>query len=161
MCQKDTPGFITSRLIVTLALEAMRIVEEGIADPDDVDLACVKAFNHAMGPIDTMDYSGLDTDAARGRQHAPHLRRALPGAPEPARARERRAARAQERHAASRATSRRAERAGAVTVEVADAVATVTVDNPPVNALDDPTLEGLGDAARAGRRRRRACAQSC
>ena len=61
VCQKDTPGFITSRLIVTLALEAMRIVEEGIADPDDVDLACVKAFNHAMGPIDTMDYSGLDT----------------------------------------------------------------------------------------------------
>ena len=61
VCQKDTPGFITSRLIVALALEAMRIVEEGIADPDDVDLACVKAFNHAMGPIDTMDYSGLDT----------------------------------------------------------------------------------------------------
>jgi 3-hydroxybutyryl-CoA dehydrogenase len=61
VCQKDTPGFITSRLIVTLALEAMRIVEEGIADPEDVDLACVKAFNHAMGPIDTMDYSGLDT----------------------------------------------------------------------------------------------------
>ena len=61
VCQKDTPGFITSRLIVTLALEAMRIVEEGIADPDDVDLACVKAFNHAMGPIDTMDLSGLDT----------------------------------------------------------------------------------------------------
>jgi 3-hydroxybutyryl-CoA dehydrogenase len=61
VCQKDTPGFITSRLIVTLALEAMRIVEEGIADPDDVDLACVKAFNHAMGPIDTTDYSGLDT----------------------------------------------------------------------------------------------------
>ncbi len=61
VCRKDTPGFITSRLIVTLALEAMRIVEEGIADPEDVDLACVKAFNHAMGPIDTMDYSGLDT----------------------------------------------------------------------------------------------------
>jgi 3-hydroxybutyryl-CoA dehydrogenase len=61
VCRKDTPGFITSRLIVALALEAMRIVEEGIADPEDVDLACVKAFNHAMGPIDTMDYSGLDT----------------------------------------------------------------------------------------------------
>ena len=61
VCRKDTSGFITSRLIVALALEAMRIVEEGIADPEDVDLACVKAFNHAMGPIDTMDYSGLDT----------------------------------------------------------------------------------------------------
>jgi 3-hydroxybutyryl-CoA dehydrogenase len=60
-CRKDTPGFITSRLIVSFMLEAMRIVEEGIADPEDVDLACQKAFNHAMGPFDTMDFSGLDT----------------------------------------------------------------------------------------------------
>ena len=61
VCRKDTPGFITSRLIVTLALEAMRIVEEGIADVQDVNKACVLAFNHAMGPLDTMDFSGLDT----------------------------------------------------------------------------------------------------
>jgi 3-hydroxybutyryl-CoA dehydrogenase len=61
VCRKDTPGFITSRLIVALMLEAMRIVEEGIADADDVDLACQKAFNHAMGPLDTADFSGLDT----------------------------------------------------------------------------------------------------
>jgi 3-hydroxybutyryl-CoA dehydrogenase len=61
LCQKDTPGFITSRLIITLGLEAMRIVEEGIASVEDVNLACVKAFNHAMGPLDTMDFSGLDT----------------------------------------------------------------------------------------------------
>jgi 3-hydroxybutyryl-CoA dehydrogenase len=60
-CQKDTPGFITSRLIVALGLEAMRIVEEGIASAEDVDVACVNAFNHAMGPLDTMDFSGLDT----------------------------------------------------------------------------------------------------
>jgi 3-hydroxybutyryl-CoA dehydrogenase len=61
LCNKDTPGFITSRLIVTLMLEALRIVEEGIADADDVDLACRQAFNHAMGPLETMDFSGLDT----------------------------------------------------------------------------------------------------
>jgi 3-hydroxybutyryl-CoA dehydrogenase len=61
VCQKDTPGFITSRLIVALSLEAMRIVEEGIADVGDVNRACVLAFNHAMGPLDTMDFSGLDT----------------------------------------------------------------------------------------------------
>lgn len=61
VCRKDTPGFITSRLIVALMLESMRIVEEGIADAEDVDLACQKAFNHAMGPLDTMDFSGLDT----------------------------------------------------------------------------------------------------
>ncbi len=61
VCRKDTPGFITSRLIVMLAVEAARIVEEGIADAEDVNVACVKAFNHAMGPLDTIDYSGLDT----------------------------------------------------------------------------------------------------
>lgn len=61
ICNKDTPGFITSRLIVTLMLEALRIVEEGIADADDVDLACRQAFNHAMGPLETADFSGLDT----------------------------------------------------------------------------------------------------
>ena len=61
VCNKDTPGFITSRLIIALALESMRIVEEGIADVADVDLACRKAFNHAMGPLETVDFSGLDT----------------------------------------------------------------------------------------------------
>lgn len=61
VCRKDTPGFITSRLVVALSLEAMRIVEEGIADVEDVNEACVLAFNHTMGPLDTMDFSGLDT----------------------------------------------------------------------------------------------------
>ncbi|MHB1539157.1 MAG: 3-hydroxyacyl-CoA dehydrogenase family protein [Solirubrobacteraceae bacterium] len=60
-CRKDTQGFITSRLIATFALEAMRILEEGIADVEDVDRACVLAFNHAMGPLETIDFSGLDT----------------------------------------------------------------------------------------------------
>lgn len=61
VCQKDTQGFITSRLIVTLALESMRILEEGIASAEDINRACVLAFNHAMGPLDTIDFSGLDT----------------------------------------------------------------------------------------------------
>jgi 3-hydroxybutyryl-CoA dehydrogenase len=60
LCRRDTPGFITSRLVIALGLEAMRIVEEGIADVDDVNRACVLAFNHRMGPLDTMDLSGLD-----------------------------------------------------------------------------------------------------
>jgi 3-hydroxybutyryl-CoA dehydrogenase len=86
LCRKDTPGFITSRLIVALMLEAMRIVEEGIADADDVDLACQKAFNHAMGPLDTADFSGLDTtlkvadnmrDAYGERFLAPQVLRSL------------------------------------------------------------------------------------
>jgi 3-hydroxybutyryl-CoA dehydrogenase len=61
LCGKDSAGFITSRLLIALALEATRIVEEGIASAEEVDFACVKAFNHAMGPLHTLDYSGLDT----------------------------------------------------------------------------------------------------
>lgn len=61
VCQKDTQGFLTSRLIMALIAESMRIVEEGIASPDDVNRACQLAFNHAMGPLQTVDLGGLDT----------------------------------------------------------------------------------------------------
>jgi 3-hydroxybutyryl-CoA dehydrogenase len=64
LCHKDTPGFITSRLMVGLALEAARIVDEGIASAEDVNKACTLAFNHAMGPLDTVDFSGLDVTLA-------------------------------------------------------------------------------------------------
>jgi 3-hydroxybutyryl-CoA dehydrogenase len=60
VCKRDSQGFITSRLIVMLALEAARIVEEGVAEPEDVNRACERAFNHAMGPLATVDMSGLD-----------------------------------------------------------------------------------------------------
>ena len=61
VCLKDAPGFITSRLIALLMIEAARIVDEGIASVEDVNKACVLAFNHAQGPLDTADLSGLDT----------------------------------------------------------------------------------------------------
>jgi 3-hydroxybutyryl-CoA dehydrogenase len=61
VCRRDTPGFITSRLMMALSIEAARILEEGIADADDINRACVLGFNHAMGPLDTLDLSGLDT----------------------------------------------------------------------------------------------------
>jgi 3-hydroxybutyryl-CoA dehydrogenase len=60
VCRKDTQGFVTSRLIALFMVEAARIVEEGIADPEDVDRACRLAFNHAMGPLETADLSGID-----------------------------------------------------------------------------------------------------
>jgi 3-hydroxybutyryl-CoA dehydrogenase len=60
VCKKDTQGFVTSRLIALFMVEAARIVEEGIADVEDVNKACVLAFNHALGPLDTADLSGLD-----------------------------------------------------------------------------------------------------
>jgi 3-hydroxybutyryl-CoA dehydrogenase len=61
VCKKDTPGFITSRLIALFMVEAARIVEEGIASVEDVNKACRLAFGHAQGPLDTADLSGLDT----------------------------------------------------------------------------------------------------
>ena len=60
VCKRDTQGFVTSRLIALFMVEAARIVEEGIADADDVDKACRLAFNHALGPLATADLSGLD-----------------------------------------------------------------------------------------------------
>jgi len=61
VCRKDTPGFVTSRLIAAFMVEAARIVEEGIASVEDVDTACQLGFGHAMGPFLTADLSGLDT----------------------------------------------------------------------------------------------------
>jgi 3-hydroxybutyryl-CoA dehydrogenase len=60
VCRRDTPGFVTSRLIALFMVEAARIVEEGIASAEDVDLACKLGFGHAMGPLATADLSGLD-----------------------------------------------------------------------------------------------------
>jgi 3-hydroxybutyryl-CoA dehydrogenase len=60
VCKKDTPGFVTSRLIASLIIEAARVVEEGIAEIEDVDTACRLGFGHAMGPLATADLSGLD-----------------------------------------------------------------------------------------------------
>jgi 3-hydroxybutyryl-CoA dehydrogenase len=63
VCKKDTPGFITSRLIALFMVEAARIVDEGIADVEDVNKACMLGFGHAQGPLATADLSGLDTVA--------------------------------------------------------------------------------------------------
>ena len=61
-------------------VEAARIVEEGIADVEDVNKACMLAFGHAMGPLDTADLSGLDTVERVADNLARELRRALPAA---------------------------------------------------------------------------------
>lgn len=66
VCQRDTQGFITSRLIMLWCIEAMRIVEEGIATVEDVNKACTLAFNHPMGPLDTADMGGLDSVVLAG-----------------------------------------------------------------------------------------------
>ncbi|WP_309081031.1 3-hydroxyacyl-CoA dehydrogenase family protein [Zhihengliuella sp.] len=56
----DAPGFASSRLGVAIALEAMRMVEEGVASPDDIDNAMVLGYKHPTGPLRTTDIVGLD-----------------------------------------------------------------------------------------------------
>ena len=57
---KDTPGFATSRLGVVLGLEAMRMVEQGVASPEDIDKAMELGYGHPMGPRRVSDLAGLD-----------------------------------------------------------------------------------------------------
>ena len=57
---KDSPGFASSRLGVALALEAMRMVEEGVAEPADIDRAMTLGYRHPVGPLQTTDIVGLD-----------------------------------------------------------------------------------------------------
>jgi 3-hydroxybutyryl-CoA dehydrogenase len=61
VCKKDVPGFVTTRMANVLLAEAYRLVEEGVATPEDVDKAAKLAFNHPMGPLELADFSGLDT----------------------------------------------------------------------------------------------------
>lgn len=56
----DSPGFASSRLGLVLALEAMRMLEEGVASAEDIDSAMVLGYRHASGPLATTDLVGLD-----------------------------------------------------------------------------------------------------
>lgn len=57
---KDSPGFASSRLGVALAIEAMRMVEEGVASAEDIDIAMELGYKHPVGPLKTTDIVGLD-----------------------------------------------------------------------------------------------------
>ena len=57
---RDSPGFASSRLGVALGLEAMRMVEEGVASPADIDAAMELGYRHPMGPLRLTDLVGLD-----------------------------------------------------------------------------------------------------
>lgn len=56
----DAPGFASSRLGVAIALEAMRMLEEGVASAEDIDNAMVLGYKHPTGPLKTTDIVGLD-----------------------------------------------------------------------------------------------------
>ena len=61
---KDSPGFASSRLGVTLGLEAIRMVEEGVAEPEAIDDAMRLGYKHPMGPLRLTDLVGLDVRLA-------------------------------------------------------------------------------------------------
>ena len=57
---RDVPGFATSRLGVALGMEAIRMVEQGVASPEDIDTAMVLGYRHPVGPLKLTDMVGLD-----------------------------------------------------------------------------------------------------
>jgi 3-hydroxybutyryl-CoA dehydrogenase len=57
---KDFPGFATSRLGVCLGMEAIRMVEQGVASAEDIDAAMVLGYRHPIGPLKLTDLVGLD-----------------------------------------------------------------------------------------------------
>ena len=56
----DTPGFATSRLDLIASLEAMRMLQDGVATAEDIDRAMVIAYRHPIGPLELSDIVGLD-----------------------------------------------------------------------------------------------------
>lgn len=61
---KDAPGFASSRLGLVIGLEAMRMLEEGVASADDIDAAMTLGYRHPMGPLKLTDLVGLDVRLA-------------------------------------------------------------------------------------------------
>lgn len=57
---RDVAGFVTTRLICAMVVEAVRLYESGVATAEDIDTACRLGFGHAMGPLATTDLTGVD-----------------------------------------------------------------------------------------------------
>lgn len=70
---RDSPGFASSRLGVAIALEAIRMLEEGVASAEDIDAAMVLGYKHPVGPLRLTDIVGLDVRL----NIAEHLERTL------------------------------------------------------------------------------------
>lgn len=79
VCRKDQPGFIASRAYAALRTECVRMVEEGLADPADIDKVLRLGFNFPVGPFELADVLGLDAyletlellEACYGERFAP------------------------------------------------------------------------------------------
>jgi len=70
---KDAPGFATSRLGVCLGMEAIRMVEQGVASAEDIDTAMVLGYRHPIGPLKLTDLVGLDVRMHIGEYLAQEL----------------------------------------------------------------------------------------
>jgi 3-hydroxybutyryl-CoA dehydrogenase len=57
---RDVAGFVTTRLISALVVEAVKLLESGVATAEDIDVACRLGFGHPMGPLATTDLTGVD-----------------------------------------------------------------------------------------------------
>ena len=58
---KDLPGFISNRIFTSFLMNAVRLVQEEIATPEDIDTVFKLGAGHAMGPLETLDLIGIDT----------------------------------------------------------------------------------------------------
>jgi 3-hydroxybutyryl-CoA dehydrogenase len=58
--KKDTPGFIVNRLMIPHFVEAVKMLEEGVATAEDIDKAVKLGLNYPMGPFELMDLTGVD-----------------------------------------------------------------------------------------------------
>ncbi|HEX2161518.1 MAG TPA: 3-hydroxyacyl-CoA dehydrogenase family protein [Thermoleophilaceae bacterium] len=63
VCRRDSPGFITTRAYAALRQECLRMLEEDVASPEDIDKALRLAFNFPMGPLELSDFNGIDVYA--------------------------------------------------------------------------------------------------
>jgi 3-hydroxybutyryl-CoA dehydrogenase len=73
---QDTPGFILNYFLIPFNNDAIRLVEQGVAEPADIDAAIKTALGYAMGPMELLDLIGLDTqkllcEAMHGLTHEP------------------------------------------------------------------------------------------
>jgi len=62
--KKDVAGFVVNRILIPALNEAVALVDEGVADPEDIDKAIKLGLNWPMGPLTLLDYLGLDTTLA-------------------------------------------------------------------------------------------------
>ncbi len=58
--KKDSPGFVVNRVLIPQFVEAVRLLQEGVASVEDIDTAVKLGLNYPMGPFELMDYTGID-----------------------------------------------------------------------------------------------------